>query len=83
MPTILRQQGFRVVIYPNDHLPSHVHVLKGDGEVRIDLGSEELPPTLMTISGDMSDKDVVKALYLVKENRTRLLARWREIHESG
>jgi hypothetical protein len=83
MPTILRQQGFRVVIYPNDHLPSHVHVLKGDGEVRIDLGNEELPPTLMTISGDISDKDVAKALYLVKENQAALLVKWREIHESG
>ncbi len=45
MPTILRQQGFRVIIYLNDHLPSHVHVLKGNGEVRIDLGNEGAAPT--------------------------------------
>jgi Domain of unknown function (DUF4160) len=41
MPTIIREDGFRVVIYPNDHIPAHVHVLKGGGEVRIDLGSIE------------------------------------------
>jgi Domain of unknown function (DUF4160) len=81
MPTILREQGFRVVIYPNDHLPSHVHVFKGSGEVRIELGNEESDPRLMTITGQISDKDVVKALYLVKENQAKLLAKWREIHE--
>jgi hypothetical protein len=81
MPTILREQGFRVVIYPNDHLPSHVHAFKGSGEVRIELGDEESDPSLMSITGQISDKDVVKALYLVKENQAKLLAKWREIHE--
>ncbi len=80
MPTVLRRDGFRVVIYPNDHLPSHVHVLKGSGEVRIDLGSEETAPRLMSVFGDIRDKDVVRALYLVKEYQTELLAQWREIH---
>lgn len=81
MPTILREQGFRVVIYLNDHLPSHVHVFKGSGEVRIELGDEELNPSLMSITGQISDKDVAKALYLVTENQANLLAKWREIHE--
>ena len=27
MPTILRLAGLRVVIYPNDHRPAHVHVI--------------------------------------------------------
>jgi Domain of unknown function (DUF4160) len=81
MPTILREQGFRAVIYPNDHVPSHVHVFKGSGEVRIELGDEESDPSLMSITGLISDKDVAKALYLVKENQAKLLAKWREIHE--
>ncbi len=81
MPMILREQGFRVVIYPNDHLPSHVHVFKGSGEVRIELGDEKSGPSLMTITGQISDKDVAKALYLVKENQAKLLAKWSEIHE--
>lgn len=82
MPTVLRLDGFRVVIYPNDHLPSHIHVLKGSGEVRIDLGSEEIAPQLMSVLGDIRDKDVVSALYLVKEHQAELLAKWREIHGS-
>jgi Domain of unknown function (DUF4160) len=63
------------------HLPSHVHVLKGSEEVRINLGDEETVPNLMIVSGQISDKDVAKALYLVKENQAKLLAKWREIHE--
>jgi len=39
MPTILRKNGFRVVIYFDDHLPAHVHVMNADSEVKIDLGS--------------------------------------------
>jgi hypothetical protein len=27
MPTVLRSGALRVVIYPNDHSPTHVHVL--------------------------------------------------------
>lgn len=80
MPTVLRQDGFKVVIYLNDHLPSHVHVLKGSGEVRIKLGSEEAAPSLMAIFGNISDKDVAKALSLVKEHQAQLRAQWRKIH---
>jgi hypothetical protein len=27
VPTVLRFDGLRVVIYPNDHRPAHVHVI--------------------------------------------------------
>ena len=83
MPTIIRQDGFRIVIYPNDHVPAHVHVLKGDGEVRIDLGSIEplLSPSLMSVTGKISDKDVAKALSLVREHQIELLEKWSEIHD--
>jgi hypothetical protein len=44
MPTVLRRDGFRVAIYPNDHRPAHVHVI-GDGkEVAIDLNCLSGPP---------------------------------------
>lgn len=32
MPTIFRFNGLRIVIYPNDHRPAHVHVKGGGGE---------------------------------------------------
>lgn len=32
MPTALRFDGLRVMIYVDDHRPAHVHVTGGDGE---------------------------------------------------
>jgi Domain of unknown function (DUF4160) len=32
MPTVHRFDGLRVVIYPNDHRPAHVHVKGAGGE---------------------------------------------------
>lgn len=80
MPTIIREQGFRVVIYPNDHVPAHVHVLIGDTEIRINLGNEQQEPALMTVRGSISNKDVVRGLELVKRNQMLCLTRWKEIH---
>lgn len=80
MPTVYREDGFRVIIYPNDHLPSHVHLIKADSQVIIQLGSENEPPSLSQIYGKISDKDVVKALKIVKINQLKLLEAWRDIH---
>jgi hypothetical protein len=32
VPTVLRLDGLRVVIYPADHRPEHVHVIGPSGE---------------------------------------------------
>jgi Domain of unknown function (DUF4160) len=40
-----RQDGFRFIIYPNDHLPAHVHVFKGGAEVSIFLGDSNALPS--------------------------------------
>ena len=77
MPTIIKHDGFRIVIWPNDHMPPHVHVFKRDAEVKITL----LKPIVFNIEGKISNKDLVKALNLVIENQIELLERWKEIHE--
>jgi hypothetical protein len=28
MPTVFRFDGFQAVVYPADHVPAHVHVLR-------------------------------------------------------
>ena len=33
MPVVLRLDGLRVQIYPNDHRPPHVHVIGRGGEL--------------------------------------------------
>ena len=79
MVTVLRADGLRIVIYANDHLPAHVHVL-GDGEAKIDLtGGGTSGPRLVWAEA-MSRADIRRALRLVAERRAFLLARWEEIH---
>ena len=78
MPTLFRQDGFRVVIYTDDHEPPHVHVLKGETEVKIDLGSETKPPTVIFLRGKRSEAK--GALALVIDRQINLLEAWRTIH---
>ncbi len=37
MPSVLRFDGLRVVIYPNDHRPAHVHVIGNGHEAVYEL----------------------------------------------
>ena len=44
-----RQDGFKFIIYPNDHNPPHVHIIKAAAEAVIYLGSEDEPQVLEII----------------------------------
>jgi Domain of unknown function (DUF4160) len=46
MPTILRIRGLRVVVYPNEHRPPHVHVRGAGTEAVFVLNSPDGPPAL-------------------------------------
>jgi hypothetical protein len=46
MPTVLRIDGLRVVIWPNDHRPAHVHVIGGNAEAVFILHCPGGPPEL-------------------------------------
>jgi hypothetical protein len=46
VPTVLSLLGNRVVIYPNDHRPAHVHVIGGGKEAVFDLRCPSGPPEL-------------------------------------
>jgi hypothetical protein len=78
MVTVLRAEGLRVVIYLNDHLPAHVHVL-GDGEAKINLMGPQ--GGLMLVWADnMTRGEVRRAMRIVAEQRVFLLQRWEDIH---
>jgi hypothetical protein len=42
MPTIAIVDGVAILIYPNDHIPPHVHAKFGDHECRISIVSFEV-----------------------------------------
>lgn len=88
MPKVLEdlQNNFFVYIYPNDHIPAHVHIFKGrkndanQREIKINIGSEVEPPTLVSANDKIKNKDLVAALRLVANNQEMLLNKWQKIH---
>ena len=78
MVTVLRANGLRVVIYLNDHLPAHVHVL-GDGEAKINLIGFQGGPELVWVD-NMTRSEVRRSMRIVAEQRAFLLQRWEDIH---
>lgn len=43
MPTVMRIDGVRVTIWPNDHRPAHVHVVSKSGEAVFNLNCPDGP----------------------------------------
>ncbi|WP_119313924.1 DUF4160 domain-containing protein [Calidithermus terrae] len=72
--------GFRIVIYPNDHRPPHVHVMTAGGEVLILLGLDGEAVEIREIRGAVKNGDAVRAIETVSRNNDSLLEWWREIH---
>jgi hypothetical protein len=75
MPTVLRKDGFSVMIYTQDHIPAHVHIWRAGEEMVINIATLEIT----TVEG-MSRRNAAKAVRLVEENQEYLLQRWHEIH---
>jgi hypothetical protein len=76
VPTVLRGDGFRVVIFlpPREHGPAHVPVRKAGGEIII-----ELDP-VSVVEHNMTRVDGRAAVRLVAANVSRLLEDWGRIH---
>jgi hypothetical protein len=72
MPTVMRMQGFRFVIWPDDHEPPHVHVFKAGGEVVIRLHENRVWERK-----GMSVREASLALDLVMTHCGFLLEQWR------
>ncbi len=79
MPTVLRLGGLRVVIYPNDHRPAHVHVQGAGCEAIFLLHCPDGPPKLRASHGFAARElnSVADALW---QALAGLCEHWRAIH---
>ncbi len=83
MPTVLRADGFRIVMYgpPREHPPPHVHVEYGtSGLVVLRLATGTSPQKVWAVYG-MMERDVRRAYCLVDRHHEMLMHAWREIHD--
>jgi hypothetical protein len=80
VPTVLpKLKGWRVVIYTNDHLPPHVHVMAADVHARFELFCDLGQVRLMSNIGfEMRQIQQVEA-YLLK-HVAHLCSEWGKIH---
>jgi hypothetical protein len=79
VPTVFRFDGLRVVIYPNDHRPAHVHVIGRGCEAVFNLHCPKGPPELRENYGfgapELSRIQAVLAVNLIV-----CCSEWKEIH---
>lgn len=77
MPTVVVEDGYRFKIYPNDHIPTHVHVQKAENEARVRLD------TLEVVSNEgFNSRDLRAIVELVEKHQAALLAARDTYHES-
>ena len=75
-PTLLRQEGFVFFFYANEHEPRHIHVMKGDNYVKVDL------ETLEVNKNFFKKNELKKVLNIIKENQIMFIRRWDEYFKS-
>lgn len=79
MPTVWRFDGQRVVIYPADHRPEHVHVMGAGGEAVFILNCPAGPPELRENYG-FSRPQVGRIKDALASKVSALCEEWRKIH---
>jgi len=74
----IRCANVRLVVYPNDHPPPHVHVMGADWEMRISLTQ---PPSVMSILGKPKRQETASALLAVHEKLLVLQMMWSKLYD--
>ena len=79
MPTVLRFDGLRVVIYPNDHRPAHVHVIGGGCEAVFNLNCRAGPAEIRENYG-FSRGEITRIGRVLTDHVESLCGAWESIH---
>jgi hypothetical protein len=79
VPTVLRIGNLRVVIYPNDHRPAHVHVIGPEYEALFYLNCPTGPVALRENYG-FTRREIVWIEAALNQHVVELCAAWKEIH---
>ncbi len=79
MSTILRFEGLRVVVYPNDHRPAHVHVIGSGCEAVFNLNCPAGPVELRENYG-FPLRSVKRIEHILNDRVLELCRDWEEIH---
>jgi hypothetical protein len=71
-PTLLIEDGFKFFFYANEHLPKHIHVIKGDEYATIDLME------LAFRENFLKPADAKKVMKIVEAHQYEFERKWNE-----
>lgn len=76
MPTVFEIFGLRFFFFSEDHLPIHVHVVKGDDDAKI-----EIEPEIRVIyNHGLKAKDLKRAVELARLYKDEIIEVWHQYH---
>lgn len=79
MPTVLRIGALRVVVYPNDHRPPHVHVI-GNGHEAVFMVNEPVGSVVLRENYGFSARELARIQRVLEANVAALMSAWEGIH---
>ena len=79
MPTVLRFDGLRVLIYPNDHRPPHVHVI-GPGREAVFVLNRRQEGVLLRENFGFNTRELRSIAAVLDQNWTKLHLAWEVFH---
>ena len=74
----IRVNTLRLVIYPNDHGPPHVHVMGPGWELKVRLKE---PPELIAVLGKPKSAELTRAMQAVWAQLWELTDLWGALHD--
>jgi hypothetical protein len=79
MAVVLRLGSLRIIIWPNDHRPAHVHILSNGAEAVFKLNCLSGPPELRETMGfKLHELNTIKQVLV--NDLEFLCLKWREAH---
>jgi hypothetical protein len=79
VPTVLRFGGLRVIVYPNDHRPAHVHIIGHGCEAVFNLNCPDGPPEVRE-NYRFSGREIMYLQRVLEERLKELCEAWEKIH---
>lgn len=79
MPMVLRSHGLRVVIYPNEHRPAHVHVIGHGCEAVFKLNCPSGPVALRENLG-FQRAELTRVATALGQRLAQACAAWSHLH---
>ncbi len=75
MPKLFEIFGFSFFFYSNEHLPIHIHIIKGDSEAKFELQEGEF---VLKNSHNMKVKDLTKIEKLTNFYKEDIINAWED-----